>query len=192
MISTYSHYAKLRIIYIAYSEQVHHPLIRTQKQMSNHFFWKWREAGQSSSSSSSAGGDDLVGKDSTAWSAVQRTYTCTFCRRVFRSAQALGGHMNIHRRERARLQLQQRSSSIKTTCASPFFPVLGQPFLSNPVVKGLKLGSHEDHREPFGVPNPSSESEGICIQQSSGGKTGSLNNNNNNVQVLDLELRLWW
>ncbi|KAL8539089.1 hypothetical protein ACS0TY_000905 [Phlomoides rotata] len=33
-----------------------------------------------------------------------RFYTCTFCRREFRSAQALGGHMNVHRRDRARLK----------------------------------------------------------------------------------------
>ncbi|KAF8695526.1 hypothetical protein HU200_037370 [Digitaria exilis] len=33
-----------------------------------------------------------------------RSYTCTFCQREFRSAQALGGHMNVHRRDRARLR----------------------------------------------------------------------------------------
>ncbi|XP_051130985.1 transcriptional regulator SUPERMAN-like [Andrographis paniculata] len=33
-----------------------------------------------------------------------RSYTCTFCKREFRSAQALGGHMNVHRRDRARLK----------------------------------------------------------------------------------------
>ncbi|PWA44513.1 Zinc finger, C2H2 [Artemisia annua] len=33
-----------------------------------------------------------------------RSYTCSFCRREFRSAQALGGHMNVHRRDRARLK----------------------------------------------------------------------------------------
>ncbi|KAI3967474.1 hypothetical protein MKX01_012284 [Papaver californicum] len=32
-----------------------------------------------------------------------RPYTCSFCKREFRSAQALGGHMNVHRRDRARL-----------------------------------------------------------------------------------------
>ncbi|OIW16157.1 hypothetical protein TanjilG_18872 [Lupinus angustifolius] len=32
-----------------------------------------------------------------------RSYSCTFCKREFRSAQALGGHMNVHRRDRARL-----------------------------------------------------------------------------------------
>ncbi|MCO5559528.1 hypothetical protein L7F22_013129 [Adiantum nelumboides] len=33
-----------------------------------------------------------------------RAYPCSFCRREFRSAQALGGHMNVHRRDRARLR----------------------------------------------------------------------------------------
>ncbi|KAJ8747345.1 hypothetical protein K2173_012925 [Erythroxylum novogranatense] len=33
-----------------------------------------------------------------------RCYPCTFCQREFKSAQALGGHMNIHRRDRARLK----------------------------------------------------------------------------------------
>lgn len=33
-----------------------------------------------------------------------RSYTCSFCRREFRSAQALGGHMNVHRKDRARLR----------------------------------------------------------------------------------------
>ncbi|CAA0836374.1 Probable transcriptional regulator RABBIT EARS [Striga hermonthica] len=35
-----------------------------------------------------------------------RSYSCTFCHREFRSAQALGGHMNVHRRDRARLKQQ--------------------------------------------------------------------------------------
>ena len=42
---------------------------------------------------------------STAW--PPRCYTCSFCRREFRSAQALGGHMNVHRRDRARLHQAQ-------------------------------------------------------------------------------------
>ncbi|CAN4091180.1 unnamed protein product [Withania somnifera] len=39
-----------------------------------------------------------------------RSYTCTFCKREFKSAQALGGHMNVHRRDRARLRLQSSST----------------------------------------------------------------------------------
>ncbi|KAL5542179.1 hypothetical protein UlMin_009889 [Ulmus minor] len=33
-----------------------------------------------------------------------RSYNCSFCKREFRSAQALGGHMNVHRKDRARLR----------------------------------------------------------------------------------------
>lgn len=33
-----------------------------------------------------------------------RCYPCSFCKREFKSAQALGGHMNVHRRDRARLR----------------------------------------------------------------------------------------
>ncbi|KAL3644944.1 hypothetical protein CASFOL_010124 [Castilleja foliolosa] len=35
----------------------------------------------------------------------QRDYVCSFCKKEFKSAQALGGHMNVHRRDRARLRL---------------------------------------------------------------------------------------
>ncbi|KAL3647775.1 hypothetical protein CASFOL_008743 [Castilleja foliolosa] len=35
----------------------------------------------------------------------QRNYKCSFCKKEFKSAQALGGHMNVHRRDRARLRL---------------------------------------------------------------------------------------
>ncbi|KAK7372400.1 hypothetical protein VNO80_05778 [Phaseolus coccineus] len=38
-----------------------------------------------------------------------RSYSCIFCKREFRSAQALGGHMNIHRRDRARLKQNLRA-----------------------------------------------------------------------------------
>ncbi|KAL3717349.1 hypothetical protein ACJRO7_008861 [Eucalyptus globulus] len=33
-----------------------------------------------------------------------KSYTCRFCKGIYRSAQALGGHMNVHRWERARLK----------------------------------------------------------------------------------------
>lgn len=40
-----------------------------------------------------------------------RSYTCSFCRKEFRSAQALGGHMNVHRRDRARLKKIEGSNN---------------------------------------------------------------------------------
>lgn len=33
-----------------------------------------------------------------------RTYECNFCKRGFSNAQALGGHMNIHRKDKAKLK----------------------------------------------------------------------------------------
>ncbi|KAJ7979916.1 transcriptional regulator TAC1-like [Quillaja saponaria] len=35
-------------------------------------------------------------------SSSKRSYKCTFCKRGFTNAQALGGHMNIHRKDRAK------------------------------------------------------------------------------------------
>ncbi|KAF5192967.1 Zinc finger protein [Thalictrum thalictroides] len=68
----------------------------------------------------------------TTW--PPRSYTCTFCRREFRSAQALGGHMNVHRRDRARLR-QSPAVSINDPSMSPnsssaiLFPT--QEFVAN-------------------------------------------------------------
>ncbi|MCE0481407.1 hypothetical protein HAX54_039125 [Datura stramonium] len=39
-----------------------------------------------------------------------RSYTCSFCKREFKSAQALGGHMNVHRRDRAKFLMRHHSS----------------------------------------------------------------------------------
>ncbi|XP_004507179.1 transcriptional regulator TAC1-like [Cicer arietinum] len=35
-----------------------------------------------------------------------RSYECNFCKRGFSNAQALGGHMNIHRKDKAKLKQQ--------------------------------------------------------------------------------------
>ncbi|XP_008794310.1 transcriptional regulator SUPERMAN-like [Phoenix dactylifera] len=49
-------------------------------------------------------GDTLCSGLIGGFSWPPRSYTCSFCKREFRSAQALGGHMNVHRRDRARLR----------------------------------------------------------------------------------------
>ncbi|KAI3811808.1 hypothetical protein L1987_21540 [Smallanthus sonchifolius] len=48
-----------------------------------------------------------------------RSYTCSFCRREFRSAQALGGHMNVHRRDRARLKKISTSNNNNKQVVEP-------------------------------------------------------------------------
>ncbi|KAK6929395.1 hypothetical protein RJ641_005600 [Dillenia turbinata] len=76
-----------------------------------------------------------------------RSYSCSFCRREFRSAQALGGHMNVHRRDRARLK-----QSLGTLCdhlhhsqtnLSRFLPVqnLSSKIIQNPSLDHQNLDS---------------------------------------------------
>lgn len=73
----------------------------------------------------------------TTW--PPRSYTCTFCRREFRSAQALGGHMNVHRRDRARLhQASSHNNSSNHNLISPLslsqYP--SNSFLQEPFANG--------------------------------------------------------
>ncbi|XP_012857465.1 PREDICTED: transcriptional regulator SUPERMAN [Erythranthe guttata] len=58
-----------------------------------------------------------------------RSYMCTFCRREFRSAQALGGHMNVHRRDRARLHAELPMPPLPPVSPSP--ATTGQEFVGN-------------------------------------------------------------
>ncbi|CAA7052236.1 unnamed protein product [Microthlaspi erraticum] len=51
-----------------------------------------------------------------------RSYMCSFCRREFRSAQALGGHMNVHRRDRARLKQSDDQFLFSKSSSSPEYP----------------------------------------------------------------------
>ncbi|XP_023518423.1 transcriptional regulator SUPERMAN-like [Cucurbita pepo subsp. pepo] len=48
-----------------------------------------------------------------------RFYSCSFCKREFRSAQALGGHMNVHRRDRAMLKHESFKPQIETHLQIP-------------------------------------------------------------------------
>ncbi|XP_050374339.1 transcriptional regulator TAC1-like [Argentina anserina] len=72
---------------------------------------------------------------------TKRSYECTFCKRGFTNAQALGGHMNIHRKDRAKakqhsnqyrsdedymsMSASQFSAPVYSQPASGYYPVLG-------------------------------------------------------------------
>ncbi|XP_020087488.1 uncharacterized protein LOC109709599 [Ananas comosus] len=79
-----------------------------------------------------------------------RSYTCSFCGREFRSAQALGGHMNVHRRDRARLKQssspthENQYESLHNHQISPFAPYAPQ------------VGSLVYNSSPNPNPNPNS------------------------------------
>ncbi|KDP42208.1 hypothetical protein JCGZ_02938 [Jatropha curcas] len=57
-----------------------------------------------------------------------RSYECTFCNRGFANSQALGGHMNIHRKDKAQLKqhsidyYRQLCIEIPKNTVSPSFP----------------------------------------------------------------------
>lgn len=82
--------------------------------------------------------EDTANVMGTTW--PPRSYTCTYCRREFRSAQALGGHMNVHRRDRARLH--QAPPSL-----NPMKPPSSSPSNSN----------------SFIIPTPDFNSGGLCL-----------------------------
>ena len=49
---------------------------------------------------------------------VGRSYECTFCKRGFTNAQALGGHMNIHRKDKAKVKAKDQNT-FTTTSTKP-------------------------------------------------------------------------
>ncbi|KAK4732517.1 hypothetical protein R3W88_025505 [Solanum pinnatisectum] len=44
---------------------------------------------------------------------IGRSYECNFCKRGFTNAQALGGHMNIHRKDKLKAKQNNQESSTK-------------------------------------------------------------------------------
>ncbi|KAL8036648.1 hypothetical protein ABFX02_12G172100 [Erythranthe guttata] len=50
--------------------------------------------------------DQITEADFVSNIGQENYYRCSFCKRGFSNAQALGGHMNIHRRDRAKLRSQ--------------------------------------------------------------------------------------
>ncbi|KAL4567387.1 hypothetical protein LXL04_022970 [Taraxacum kok-saghyz] len=45
---------------------------------------------------------------------VGRSYECTYCKRGFTNAQALGGHMNIHRKDKVKAKHQKNFTTTTT------------------------------------------------------------------------------
>ncbi|XP_021765471.1 zinc finger protein 11-like [Chenopodium quinoa] len=118
-----------------------------------------------------------------------RSYTCTFCKREFRSAQALGGHMNVHRRDRARLhhqstvqaqaQAQARSMVTSTSPTSSLF---------------YQLANCRSSTNNFEVMPSNSRCSNYIGMQVNEMSQGVIKVNNHEerapIEELDLELRL--
>ncbi|WVZ07074.1 hypothetical protein V8G54_020420 [Vigna mungo] len=72
---------------------------------------------------------DRFGFEEHSWGSSwpARNYACSFCKREFKSAQALGGHMNVHRRDRARLRSSLPSSSWVSESPKPNPSIMPNP-----------------------------------------------------------------
>ncbi|KAA8525892.1 hypothetical protein F0562_008008 [Nyssa sinensis] len=122
----------------------------------------------------------------TTW--PPRSYTCTFCRREFRSAQALGGHMNVHRRDRA--QLHQMPAAMNACIDSSSTLLSISPYLPNNLMPPRPPSIN------FPVAPPSINSA-VCHSSNSPSASIDKDKNHNNsikesaaTEELDLELRL--
>lgn len=107
-----------------------------------------------------------------------RSYECTFCKRGFTNAQALGGHMNIHRKEKAKAS-KQRDNFHKRSFSNPFF--------SDQESSKCFQGNY-NQQFYFPLPNPSHSSyEGY--QSDSNAVVASSKNLGSN---LSLDMGSWW
>ncbi|KAI4338410.1 hypothetical protein MLD38_023474 [Melastoma candidum] len=78
-----------------------------------------------------------------------RSYTCTFCRREFRSAQALGGHMNVHRKDRAKLN----QSHLPIPYHNPVLPSSSLPPSTLVIPTNQELASNNGLRFQYQLPH---------------------------------------
>ncbi|KAL1196973.1 putative transcriptional regulator RABBIT EARS [Cardamine amara subsp. amara] len=93
-----------------------------------------------------------------------RSYSCSFCGREFKSAQALGGHMNVHRRDRARLKQQSLSSS-STDQATPLDYDKKQQ-RHQVLDVGSKILVQEESRKPYGTKREISDVDNNVLESS--------------------------
>lgn len=146
----------------------------------------------------------LYQKDSCGFSWPRRHFTCNFCNKEYKSAQALGGHMNIHRRDKARLGLASSSSIDHHQLQYPNPP----NYLSSPSPARYLPYTYHSSLFPL-VPTTDSEQyklplfacSGRAMEDEEGGANGTrvwkkyeilnmgLLKDGNNIE-LDLELRL--
>lgn len=113
-----------------------------------------------------------------------RSYECNFCKRGFSNAQALGGHMNIHRKDKAKLKQQFLNPSLEgKSSEEPNKPNLN-----------LNVSQQEPSRDeiqmkqlPLFAESPIVTSE---IQKPQGQIHGTEEGGHGSSLELDLELRL--
>lgn len=103
-----------------------------------------------------------------------RSYSCNFCKREFRTAQGLGGHMNVHRRERA--QANQLSILTNYNEGLPPIPTNSWEVMKIDWARGYYNQEVPSKHASSSSPNPSLH--------------GRFHSPDNPEDSIDLELRL--
>ncbi|GAB4841692.1 hypothetical protein Ancab_022414 [Ancistrocladus abbreviatus] len=129
--------------------------------------------------------DEQKNQNSYETSAV-RSYDCVFCRQGFTSAQALGGHMNIHRKDRAndckKTKEDNRSPDHEISYSS--FNLNHSSYFSSPPGKSIAKNNHSKHSSGCtSIAKPS----GLALFDIDDGRT---QNYGGGTEELDLDLRL--
>ncbi|CAH1447308.1 unnamed protein product [Lactuca virosa] len=142
-----------------------------------------------------------------------RLYECIFCKRGFTTAQALGGHMNIHRKDRAAkgspnndLSNNSISSKLHRDPSCYVVPRFYQPVFSTPSDReGLQIpyfsSTSSTHVRPINHGNNHQDVHGVITGPSSlrlqfgyrshdQNPKRTINGGGNEEDELDLELRL--
>ncbi|KAM0867537.1 hypothetical protein ACQ4PT_041924 [Festuca glaucescens] len=118
--------------------------------------------------------DDGDGSDDEG---TRQPYNCTFCRRGFPTAQALGGHMNIHRKDRGRAATPPTVAEIISLqaqrAALPELRLSESGHVDDAADRGKEQGGARDRRKHY-------------IAKDAERRHGEED------EELDLELRLGW
>ncbi|KAK1379888.1 transcriptional regulator SUPERMAN-like [Heracleum sosnowskyi] len=108
-----------------------------------------------------------------------RSYECNFCKRGFTNAQALGGHMNIHRKEKAKASKLQGDILHRRSFSNPFF--------SDQESSKCSQGNYNQQFH-FPLPNPSHSSyAGYQSDSNTVAASSKIMGSN-----LSLDMGSWW
>ncbi|KAG4397651.1 hypothetical protein AAZX31_10G174100 [Glycine max] len=144
---------------------------------------------------------------------TKRSYECTFCKRGFTNAQALGGHMNIHRRDRAKAKqftldaspsVNKFNSNNNDSMALPFVSeIMNQPTRPNYSPLESQMNFHPPHAfyyefcnsrsQPLSLNNQELRDANLSLQIGSSHVDDNIHQvrrGNQKESEVDLELRL--
>ncbi|CAN8269528.1 unnamed protein product [Cochlearia groenlandica] len=133
-----------------------------------------------------------------------RSYICSFCIRGFSNAQALGGHMNIHRRDRANLRqkLMDQENKDDVVAETDSSSEVVSIDLNEQQQQEKALACDDDQEQDVDKDISPGKKIGFWVQESKIGHTnddgedmdvsidGSSHDHHDESEGLDLELRL--